>query len=105
MQKQIAKAMPTWARALERVSRDVTSDRIALRMKYEHLAIEEFTSNVHRQLDVSLTQATNNARKHVRCKRCTLNPPAGTAGQELRLLLRTVVDVHECRQDVSNHRQ
>lgn len=75
MQKQMAKAMPTWARAFARLAGVVTSERIALLelSVTDHGRVEY---DVHRQLDIALTQPPNDTRKHVRRESGALYPPA-----------------------------
>lgn len=76
MQKQIANAIPTWAKALERFSGVDTSERIALQKCISICGANQGLSEakLHGELYISFTQSSDNPREHVRCESCRFNP-------------------------------
>lgn len=76
MQKHTANAIPTCASALDRVSGEVTSERMALGIRSVKALKRKWDSNTHGKLHVSFTESTNNAREHIRSKSRGLDPSA-----------------------------
>ena len=60
--KQIAKAMPTWARALDRFAGVVISEMIALwPQNFVRISVVNNNNNAHCELNVSFAQSSNSS--------------------------------------------
>ena len=71
MQKQIAKAIPTCARALDRLAAVVTSERMALNTKDQGEPGAKVTSqSLHGELNVAFAQTSDNTGQKVGRKGC-----------------------------------
>ena len=73
MMKQIAKAIPTCARALERFSSVVMSERIAL-VILQWKICRYLEGDAHCELHVSFAQTAYDARQHICSKGGALHP-------------------------------
>lgn len=91
MQKQMANAIPTCARALDRLAEVVTSERMALNRNAVHReqrrSFGSHSKSLHGNLNVAFAQTSNHAGKNVGRECGRLHPPASCVRLEPEALL------------------